>query len=186
MADFFHEKSPSKDGTLNIGMKDKLNCSKCSYVASGDVTRCPECGSWMRTAQGTRRRGWMLIVLGFLLVGIMGTITFRVAPIMLSSGPSAGATYTGTPEQALLILGLFAIIIVFGLTCMGSGLWQIVTGRRNIWIVILIFVLTFLLLVAAGAVMRGLDGGKSRVRVVPGCIILLAKTANLPRVGFSE
>jgi hypothetical protein len=140
----------------------------------------------MRTAQGIRRRGWMLIVLGFLLVGIMGTITFMVAPKMMSGGAHTGAGFTGTPEQAMLILGLFGILIVFGLTCIGSGLWQIVTGRRNIWIVILILGLAFLLVIAGGAVIRGLDGGKSRVRVVPDCIILLAKTANSPRVDFSE
>ncbi len=119
----------------------------------------------MRPAQGIRRRGWMLIVLGFLLVGMMGTITIMVAPTMLSSGATAGARYTGTPEQAMLILGLFGIIIVFGLTCIGSGLWQIVTGRRNIWIVILILGLAFLLVVAGGAVIRGLDRGSDRTKV---------------------
>ena len=65
----------------------------------------------------------------------------------------------------MLILGLFGIVIVFGLTCIGSGLWQIVTGRRNIWTVILILGLAFL--VAGGAVLRGLDRGKSHVRAVP-------------------
>lgn len=133
-------------------MKDKLGCSKCSYVASDDATKCPKCGSWMRQAQGVRRRGWVLIVLGVLLVAMMGTITFLAAPTMLSRGASSGAGFTGTPEQAILILGLFGIVIVCGLTCIASGLWQIVTGRRSIWIVVLILGLTFLLIVAGGAV----------------------------------
>lgn len=146
-------------------MKDRLSCSKCSYAGSDNVTRCPECGSWMRRAQGVRRRGWVLIVLGFLLVGMMGTITFLVAPSMLSSGAPAGTRFTGTPEQAILILGLFGIVIVFGLTCIASGLWQIVTGRRNIWIVVMILGLTFLLIVAGGAVYRGLHRGSDRMKV---------------------
>jgi uncharacterized membrane protein YedE/YeeE len=145
-------------------MNDQLSCSKCSFTASEIVTRCPECGSWMRRAQGLRRRGWVLIFLGLLLVGMMGTITFLVAPSMLSGGASAGARFTGTPDQAILILGLFGIVIVFGLTCIASGLWQVVTGRRNIWIVVLILGLTFLLIVAGAAVFRALDRGSDRVQ----------------------
>src|ERR1700681_4126595 len=71
-------------------MKDQLSCSKCNYAAGDDVARCPECGSWMRRAQGIRRRGWALIVIGVLLVAMMGTITFMVAPTMLSGGASGG------------------------------------------------------------------------------------------------
>ncbi len=132
----------------------------------------------MRRAQGVRRRGWVLISLGLLLVGMMGTITFLVAPTMLSGDASAGARFTGTPEQAILILGLFGIVIVFGLTCIASGLWQIVTGRRNIWIVVLILGLTFLLIVAGAAVFRGLDRGRSQLRVVPGASFIETRTAN--------
>jgi hypothetical protein len=146
-------------------MKDKLSCSKCSYVASDDATKCPECGSWMRRAQGIRRRGWLLIVLGVLLVAMMGTITLLTAPAMLARRASSGAGFTGTPEQAILILGLFGIVIVFGLTCIGSGLWQIVTGRRSIWIVVIILGLTFLLIVAGSAVVRVLDRGSDRPKV---------------------
>jgi uncharacterized membrane protein YedE/YeeE len=132
----------------------------------------------MPRAQGVRRRGWVLILLGFLLVAMMGTITFMVAPTMLSSGTSAGAGFTGTPEQAVLILGLFGLVIVFGLTCIGSGLWQIVTGRRSIWIVVLILGLTFLLVLAGGAVYRGLDRGKDIPKVrTPGSILIPLETS---------
>ena len=143
----------------------ELSCSKCSYASSENVTRCPECGSWMPRAQGVRRRGYVLIVLGFLLVAMMGTITFLTAPTMLSRRASSGAGFTGTPEQAFLILGLFGILIVFGITCIGSGLWQIVTGRRSIWIVVIILGLAFLLIVAGSAVMRALDSGSDRTQV---------------------
>lgn len=146
-------------------MKDKLICSKCSHAASEDVARCPQCGSWMPRAQGVRRRGWVLIVLGVLLVAMMGTITFLTAPMMMSRRASSGAGFTGTPEQALLILGLFGIVMIFGITCIGSGLWQIVTGRRSIWIVVITLSLTFLLIVAGSAVMRALDRGDDRTKI---------------------
>jgi hypothetical protein len=122
----------------------------------------------MPRAQGVRRRGWVLIVLGVLLVVMMGTITLLTAPTMLSRSASPGAGFTGTPEQALVILGLFGIVIVFGLTGIGSGLWQIVTGRRSIWIVVLILGLTFLLIVAGSAVFRVLDRGSTKVGAVGG------------------
>jgi hypothetical protein len=115
----------------------------------------------MRKAQGIRHRGWVLVFLGLLLVAMMGTITLMVAPTILSAG-SAGARFTGTPEQAMLILGLFGIIIVFGFTCIVSGIWQIATGRRSIWVVILILGLTFLLIVVGAAVRKGLDRGSDR------------------------
>jgi hypothetical protein len=146
-------------------MKDHPSCSKCNYAASDNVARCPQCGSWMPRAQGIRRRGWLLIVIGFLLVAMMGAITFMVAPTMLSGGASSGVRFTGTPEQAILILGLFGLVIVLGLTSIASGLWQIVTGRRNIWIVVLVLSLTFLLIVAGSAVRSALSRGSDRTKV---------------------
>lgn len=110
----------------------------------------------MPSAQGIRRRGWLTIVLGFLLVTMMGAITFNLAPTMLSGAGSSGPKFNGTPEQAMLILGLFGLVIVFGLTCVASGLWQIVTGRRSIWIVVVVLALTFLLIVAGSAVRSAL------------------------------
>ena len=62
-------------------------------------------------------------------------------------------------------MGLFGIVIVFGVTCIGSGLWQIVTGRRSIWIVVITLGLTFLLIMAWSAVMRALDRGSDRTQV---------------------
>ena len=150
-------------------MMDQRSCSKCSYTASADVTkvaRCPECGSWMRKAQGIRRRGFVLVFLGLLLVVMMGIITVLVAPLMLSADAAAGrAGFTGTQGQAMLILGLFGLVIVFGVACIGSGLWQIATGRRSIWVVIVILALAFLLIVVGSAVRTALEHRSDRGRL---------------------
>lgn len=58
----------------------------------------------------------------------------------------ARAQFTGTPEQAQLILGLFGMVIAFGLGSIASGLFQIKTGRRNKWLFILM-VLLFVVLI---------------------------------------
>ena len=151
-------------------MKNLRSCSKCTYIANDDVARCPECGSWIRKAQGIRRRGWLMMVLGVFLVVLMGAITILLAPSMLAAG-SPGTAFSGTPEQAILFLGLFGVIIVFGFTSIASGIWQIVTGRRNIRIVIVILVLAFLLIVAGSAARSALD--VKRNRITPGVILKL-------------
>src|SRR5262249_16334980 len=125
-------------------------------------TKCPQCGGWIRKAQRIRRLGGVLIVLGLLLVGMMGTITIMLAPMMLSPGrQKKGSTFTGTPEQGIMILSLFGVLIVFGLVAMLSGIFQMMTGRRSIWIMITAFALAFLLWVAMNAVRKGLDKGSN-------------------------
>jgi hypothetical protein len=148
-------------------MNAENNCSNCTYVAYDKATRCPQCGSWMRKARRIRRLGWVLIFLGLLLVVMMVTITAVVAPIMLSTGGRESTThFTGTSQQAMLILGLFALITVFGVVCIANGIWQIFTGRRNIWIMVIVFALAFLLIVVAEATNGALDHKKSSGRLI--------------------
>lgn len=111
----------------------------------------------MRTARFVRRLGWAQLVIGLFLVGLMGTITFIVAPIMLQPGEiDRGSTFTGSPEQAQLILGVFGLVIVFGLGTVVSGLWQIITGRRNRWIAIVMLGMIALLVIAGSALRKSL------------------------------
>ncbi len=93
------------------------------------------------------------MVIGLFLVVMMAVITFNVAPLLLNtSSPEGGASFNGTPQQAVLILGLFGLITVFGLASGLNGLWQIVTGKRNRWIVLLVVGLgVILLLIGIGA-----------------------------------
>ena len=97
-----------------------------------------------------RVRGWLSLVIGLFLVGFMGTITYRLAPSLLLPGTrDGGGGFTGTAEQARLILGLFGLVITFGFFSMVSGLWQIVTGRRNKWIWIFMLALFIILILMA-------------------------------------
>ncbi len=49
-----------------------------------------------------RRRGWLQLLLGLFLVGMMGTITYNLAPGLLFPGErlADGLQFTGTAEQA--------------------------------------------------------------------------------------
>ncbi len=129
-----------------IEMKDQLSCSKCDFRPPDKATKCPQCGGWIRRAQRIRRLGIVAVVMGIFLVGMMAVITAVVAPIMLSVGSGTnGAKFEGTPEQGLLIMGLFGVIFVFGLVAIASGIFQIVTGRRSIVIVVIVIALALVL-----------------------------------------
>jgi MFS family permease len=103
----------------------------------------------MRTARQVRRLGWVQVAMGLIITGMMLAITAFVAPLMLNAGAKSatGSRFNGTPEQALLIFGLFGVLILFGMVAMLNGIWQIKFGRRNKWLLVVVLVLTGLLVV---------------------------------------
>ena len=129
-------------------IEESSSCYSCGHVTHEVVDKCPKCGRRLRTAKQVRRLGWLQLAIGVFLVGLMGTITYNLAPLMLQTSGAAGgaARFTGTPEQAQLILGLFGMVIAFGLGSIVSGLYQIKTGRRNKWLFIFM-VLLFVILI---------------------------------------
>lgn len=129
-------------------MEEASSCYNCGHVTNEVADSCPKCGRRLRTAKQVRRLGWLQLLIGLFLVGLMGTITYNLAPALLPlpGAPQGGARFTGTPEQAQLILALFGLVIAFGLGSILSGLWQIKTGRRNKWLFIAM-VLLFIVLI---------------------------------------
>lgn len=135
------------------------SCSDCGHVATGPVDKCQRCGK-LGTAGQVRRHGWVQLVCGVILTGLMGAVTYNVGPLMLRPGQEAagGERFTGTAEQAVLILGLFGLVLTFGLATIVSGLYQIKTGRRNRWIFVFMLVL-FVVLIGASWLIRAALGG---------------------------
>lgn len=133
---------------MEVVMEESSSCFSCGYVTDEAADKkCPKCGRRLRSAKQVRRLGWMQVAIGVFLVGLMGTITYNVAPLLLQAGESAGgARFTGTTQQAQLILALFGMVLVFGFGSILSGIWQIKTGRRNKWLFI-IMVALFLVLI---------------------------------------
>jgi hypothetical protein len=129
----------------------------CRETVEGSVEKCPKCGTRMRTPKMVRRLGWLLLLLGLFLVGLMGTITWNLAPSLLR--PEApDSNFTGTAEQAHMILNLFVVVIIFGAGTMLNGTYQIITGRRNAWITAATLGLAVVLFVVAWTTNRGLGG----------------------------
>ena len=126
------------------------NCYRCGFAGEAVGDKCPNCGGRLRSARLVRGLGWLQLLIGLFLVGLMGTITYYLAPALLSpAAATEGSRFTGSPEQALMILGLFGLVITFGVGSITSGLWQIITGRRNKWIFILMIVLFVVVMLVA-------------------------------------
>jgi hypothetical protein len=86
----------------------------------------------LQSKRWSRRFGWGLLACGLFISGLMGAVIFATLPKLLHACDPAGSVeYSGTPEQARLVLAILATVELFGLTCLCYGAWQIATGRRS-------------------------------------------------------
>lgn len=84
------------------------------------------------TPRQIRRRGWILVVLGIFLSLSMGWIAVLVAGIMLhSNDPGVKTRFTGGPGMKAFTLGVFGVVIGFGLLSIVNGAWQVRYGKQN-------------------------------------------------------
>jgi hypothetical protein len=117
-------------------VKELGTCLKCGYETADVVSKCPKCGRGLHSAGQVRRLGWVQVFLGLFLAGFIAIIIYKIAPTMLEPEvpDASGSRFTGTREQGQMVLALLGVIIVFGLTTLVNGVWQVATGTRNKWI----------------------------------------------------
>lgn len=138
---------------------DIRRCEKCGYETQEKILKCPQCERRLVSPKQIRRIGWVLLLIGLFLIGLMGTITYNLAPSLLQPGnPDGGMNFTGTKEQGQLIVGLFGLVIAFGVISLVNGVWQIKTGSRNKWILAISFVFIVALVVTVWFVRQSLSG----------------------------
>ena len=125
----------------------------CGITIEGGARKCPKCGWAMRNARSIRMRGWFLLACGLFITLFMGWIAWRLWPSLALPGKEMedGGSFSGTRDQAQMILGLFGIIILFGLVGTANALYMITTGRQS-----RVFVIVTLLLAVAIAVIAWL------------------------------
>jgi len=122
-------------------------CFKCNYEAVTDQTICPKCGKKVFfTSRNIRTRGIVAMLMGLILVGLIGGIAIFVGSKLATSG---------SPERIqresftlFAIFGLFAFVILLGLNFIVTGGWMLAFGRRNrylIWIMWAMLILVFVL-----------------------------------------
>ncbi|HEV2866436.1 MAG TPA: hypothetical protein VGX37_07960 [Allosphingosinicella sp.] len=116
-------------------MADLSTCNSptCAYTAEGVLTVCPKCGGSMRAIRESRARGWALVVLGLIMVGMMAVILVNMSPSLMHPGVQGadGGRFTGTADQARLILYLFWALAAFGALMTLNGIHQIRTGYNS-------------------------------------------------------
>lgn len=109
------------------------NLPTCALVVDGRVETCPKCGGPMRDVSDSAVRGIVMLLCGIILVGMMGWIIWTMSPSMLNPGVKApdGSTFTGTDKEAKTFLGLFAVVMLLGLTAIINGVFFIVKRRQS-------------------------------------------------------
>jgi len=96
----------------------------------------------------------VLIALGLFLVLFMGAIAWNLYPSIAAPGiETGGLTYSGSAEDTQFVLGIFALVIGFGLVCTANGAIMVATGRRNRVLTAILLVI-FAILMAIGWAIR--------------------------------
>jgi hypothetical protein len=129
---------------------DHKTCFKCDYEADTAETRCPRCGRPFKSSKNIRVRGGILVFLGAFLILFMGGIAGFVAYLIYGGGiPDAATKFKGEGFKVILIFGIFGCVMLFGLVSLITGIFQLITGRRNQFLVWLMMGLVFLLIISA-------------------------------------
>lgn len=83
-----------------------------------------------------RALGVVLMVLGGLLMGGMAVLSWVMyGVIQSSSDPRASTKFTGSESDMVFMFGIFGLVFFIGLTAFAAGIWQIVFGKRNLYLV---------------------------------------------------
>ena len=142
--DFFHGRG---DGT---DPEDLSKCYQCGFETHKFRSHCPNCGTSLQTRRWSRRFGLVLVICGLIICGLMGFAVIMIAPALINTGDSSAAIrFSGTPGQARMVLAIFGGVLAFGLTALGYGLWQMVTGRRSKRVIYFVVALAALLMLLA-------------------------------------
>ena len=117
----------------------------CATKVEGNVTDCPSCGGKMLTPRAIKVRGWIILILGLILLIGMAVLTANLYPLLSQPGveSTSGSRFTGSDSDARMILTLFGTVAAFGLASIVTGGYQAATGKRNMlltWIMIAIAV----------------------------------------------
>ena len=130
-----------------------LSCPKCSFETSEALPRCPSCDSRMQSAKKVRILGGLLLIIGTFLVLFMSILGIYLGSIISNSNdPGATTRFTGEPQDVIFIVVIFGLVISFGLASIVGGIWQIIYGKPNRKIIVVVFVVAGILFVIARAI----------------------------------
>lgn len=127
-----------------------LSCPKCSFETTETLPKCPNCGSRLQSKAKVRILGWVLLVIGTVLVLFMSTLGVYLGQLIARSGePGQTTRFSGGPEDVAFIIAIFGLVISFGLASIVGGIWQIKYGKPNRKLMVAMFVVAGILFVIA-------------------------------------
>jgi hypothetical protein len=106
-------------------------------------------------AKGATARGVVQVVLGLFLIGLIGTITVRMGPMLLAA-PDAiadGSRFNASQGAARLVLALFGAVMLFGAVTIAHGVSLARSGVKPRKLLYLQWAAAVLILVLVAAVM---------------------------------
>src|SRR5450432_804150 len=105
--------------------------------------------------KSNRARGWVLIILGPMLCVAMAVIPFTIWRTIHYQGQLGSTSrWNGSAEMTARTFQLFGTIFIFGLVCLGAGIFQLRTGRRNMIFLVALLVLVGVMILLGRDVMQ--------------------------------
>jgi hypothetical protein len=107
----------------------------------------------VQSAKKVRILGGLLLVIGTFLVLFMTGLGIYLGSIISDSNdPSATTRFTGDPQDVMLIVVIFGLVISFGLASIGAGIWQLIYGKPNRKVMVVVFLIAGILFVISRAI----------------------------------
>ena len=128
-------------------------CFGCNYEAVTSDPFCPRCRtSKFFTADSIRMRGIIGLLVGAFLVIFMGAIGVFAGIMLLgaSNDPSSAKRIKNEFATLIAIYAVFAAVIAFGVNSFLSGAWMVIAGRRNRFLVWVMWALLAAILIGGG------------------------------------
>lgn len=121
----------------------RQTCPKCGYIRETAEKNCLECGKPLQKVSTIRTLGVILVVMGSALLGFMSWLSFWAYGTIANPSKN-GSHFNGDAKDLLFMMFVFGLVISIGIAATAGGIWQVIFGKRNKLIVIVVFVLGFI------------------------------------------
>ncbi|HEX8368051.1 MAG TPA: hypothetical protein VF604_05885 [Pyrinomonadaceae bacterium] len=107
-------------------------CYKCHSPAGNFDKKCQRCGGVVRTKATIRILGGVMIFLGGFISAMMAFVGMFMYGALTQTG---GSRFNGSGNELMFAVGIVGLTFIVGISFALAGLWQIIFGRRNTFIV---------------------------------------------------